>query len=151
LDARAVELVDWGLKKRTGFLAYVVAGLRALFEKHPIITAVAGGPPVRGELVLLGNGRLYGGPFALFPNADLRDGRLDFRVFARANWRTALAALGGVLTGRFEHVNGTAQCSATCLELSADRRVPLQIDGELVGELPARFEIVPRLLRVLVP
>ena len=30
LDARAVELVQWQLKKKIGYLAYVVAGLKAL-------------------------------------------------------------------------------------------------------------------------
>jgi len=151
LDARAVELVDWSLKKRTGFLAYIVAGLKALKERQPVITTVANGAESRGELVLLGNGRFYGGPFCLFPQANLRNGRLDFRAFPRADWWTALAALRGVLTGRFEQVNGAAQESAATLELRADQRVPLQIDGELAGELPARFEVVPRALRVIVP
>jgi YegS/Rv2252/BmrU family lipid kinase len=151
LDARAVELVDWNLKKRTGFLAYVVAGLRALKERQPLIITVANGTESRGELVLLGNGRLYGGPFGLFPQANLRNGRLDFRTFPRANWWTVLAALRGVLTGRFEQVNGAPQESATTLELRANQRVPLQIDGEPAGELPARFEVAPRALRVIVP
>ena len=35
LDARAIELVSWQLKKKAGPLAYVVAGLRAMFEAKP--------------------------------------------------------------------------------------------------------------------
>ncbi len=38
-DARAIELVDWQHKKKVGPLAYVVAGLKALREKKPQITA----------------------------------------------------------------------------------------------------------------
>lgn len=151
LDARAVELVNWRLKKRAGFLAYVIAGLQALRERQPTISAVGDGTESSGELVLLGNGRLYGGPFAVFTRAVPRDGRLDYRVFPRADWRTALAAVRGVFTGDFDRLNGASQRTAAVLELRADRRVPLQIDGEWVGELPVRFEVVPLALRVLVP
>ncbi|HKI69145.1 MAG TPA: diacylglycerol kinase family protein, partial [Verrucomicrobiae bacterium] len=73
LDARAIELVEWNLKKRVGPLAYVWAGLKALCEKPAKITVTAGQTTATGELVLIGNGRLYGGSFAIFPQADLRD------------------------------------------------------------------------------
>ena len=39
LDARAIELVDWPLKKKVGPLAYVIAGVKALRERLPKITA----------------------------------------------------------------------------------------------------------------
>jgi len=42
LDARAVELVSWELKKKTGPLAYIVAGLKALREAQPVITVEGG-------------------------------------------------------------------------------------------------------------
>ena len=57
IDARAVELVSWALKKKAGPLAYVAAGLRAMREAQPLI-AVEGPDPMSGELVLVGNGRL---------------------------------------------------------------------------------------------
>lgn len=151
LDARAVELVDWKLKKRTGFLAYVVAGLKALTETQPRITASTDQGESQGQLVLLGNGRLYGGPFPLFPNAHLRDGRLDVRVFPQANWITASKVGFALLTRRFDAIARSQQLTVATLDLRADRRTPLQIDGELAGELPARFEVVPQALRVIVP
>jgi diacylglycerol kinase family enzyme len=151
LDARAVERVDWGLKKKAGYLAYVVAGLRALAETEPQITVEGGEERVVGALVLLGNGRLYGGPFPLFPKADNRDGQLDARVLSRVRWGTVLALGIRVLTRRFERIAGAVDLRASGIGLQADRRVPLQIDGECVGELPARFEVVPGRLKVVVP
>jgi YegS/Rv2252/BmrU family lipid kinase len=150
LDARAVELVSWNLKKRVGVLAYIVAGLRALSEPQPRITATANELRTAGELILIGNGRLYGGPFALFPAADPADGLLDVRVFPRAGWKTALLCGLGTLTGRFGRSLGTADFRAPLLQLSSNSRVPLQIDGELIGELPASFRVEPRQLRVIV-
>ena len=151
LDARAVELVDRRLKQRTGYWAYVAAGLRALRETQPEITVVAGKERIVGELVLLGNGQLYGGPFALFPSADPHDGWLDARVLPRVTWRVALACGLRLLARRFQRFGQAVDLRAGELELSSGRRVGLQIDGEFVGELPARFEVVPAQLRVVVP
>jgi YegS/Rv2252/BmrU family lipid kinase len=151
LDARAVELVSWNLKKSAGVLAYVAAGVRALLEPQPQITVSFDDRQITGELVLLGNGRFYGGPFPLFPNAKPDDGLLDVRVFPRAGWKTALACGLGTLTRRFGSSLGTLDCRVSMLRLSSTSRVPLQLDGELVGELPASFQVEPQKLRVLAP
>jgi diacylglycerol kinase (ATP) len=151
LDARATEMVDWQWKKRVSFFAYVTAGLRALGEPQVPITVQTDERTVAGELVLLGNGRLYGGPFALFPSASMDDGRLNVRVFPQANLRLALTCLVGICTGRIGYVGRSLDLTTTRLRLSAASRVPLQIDGEYVGELPAEFEFEPRRLRVIGP
>jgi diacylglycerol kinase (ATP) len=151
LDARATEVVDWHWKKRVSYFAYITAGLRALFEPQVPITVQTDERTVAGELVLMGNGRLYGGPFALFPSASLEDGRLNVRVFPQANLRLALACLVGIATGRIGRVGRSVDLTTTRLRLSAASRVPLQIDGEYIGELPAEFEFDPRRLRVIAP
>jgi diacylglycerol kinase (ATP) len=151
LDARAVELVSWRLKKKAGVLAYVHAGLAALREVQPRMTVTGGGRTESGELVLIGNGRLYGGPFPLFDQADLRDGLLDVRVFPRANWRTALAIGWGILTSRLARAGGSENFRTEALTLTASSRVPLELDGEAVGELPATVRIQRQTLRVIVP
>ncbi|HEX7569154.1 MAG TPA: diacylglycerol kinase family protein, partial [Verrucomicrobiae bacterium] len=63
LDARAIELVSWKLKKNAGPVAYVVAGFQALAEKQPRLTVSADGKKLEGELALFGNGKFYGGAF----------------------------------------------------------------------------------------
>jgi len=151
LDARAVELVDWGLKKRIGPLAYFAAGLKALREPQGEITAAASGRTRSGELVLIGNGRLYGGAFPLFAQADLSDGLLDVRVFPRADWQTALSCGWGIVTGRLAGAGGSENFRADRMNLTSSVRVPLQLDGEVVGELPAAFEVRRQALRVIVP
>ena len=37
------------------------------------------------------------------------------------------------------------------VEIDADEPLPIELDGEQPGTTPARFEIVPRALRVRVP
>jgi diacylglycerol kinase (ATP) len=151
LDARAVELVHWPLKKRIGSLAYIFAGLKALCGPPAKISVEADGASSSGELVLVGNGRFYGGNFRIFPDADLRDGLLDVCVFPRVNWLT-LARCGPRLLLRGSLPGASAQLfTANRLTLSAAAPTPLEVDGELAGRLPATFSLDPARLRVIVP
>jgi diacylglycerol kinase (ATP) len=151
LDARAVELVAWGLKKRIGPLAYVMAGLQALMDAPAKITARSDGHNATGGLVLIGNGRLYGGNFRVFPKADLRDGLLDVCVFPHANWLT-LARCGPqlLLTGSLP-ASSVQVFQARSIKLTAPSRTPTEVDGELLGELPATFSLAAPKLNVVVP
>jgi len=85
LDADAVGGVSLALKKKIGPLAYLFSTLAALKAKPPTLTARWDGGSARGEWMCVGNGRFFGGPVVLFPDAKLNDGRLDLCVFPRIN------------------------------------------------------------------
>src|ERR1035441_7758964 len=151
LDARAVEQVQWQLKKRIGQLAYVVAGLKALLGVQSKITAAGGGHSATGELVLFGNGRLYGGQFRLFPNADMRDGRLDVCVFPRINWLTLARCAPSLLLRGTLPASAVEAFQAESFTLASPTPTPFELDGELIGHLPATFSVERSRLRVIVP
>jgi diacylglycerol kinase (ATP) len=151
LDARAIELVHWPLKKKIGPLAYVVAGLHALAKKQCKITASDGIRSATGELVLIGNGKLYGGQFRIFPEADLRDGQLELCVFPRVNWFTLARCGPGLLLGRKLPPSATINFRSASFTLTSPVAAPLEVDGEWVGQLPATFSIQKSILRVIVP
>ena len=151
LDARAIELVSWSLKKRFGPLAYVLAGLRALRETKPTITAQAGERTVAGELVLIGNGRLYGGAFNVFPAARLDNGIFEICAVPRMDWKTLIRCgpsllLRGRLPESAVQRLGTAHFTLSCPTPAA-----FELDGEWIGPLPVEFGLEPRALRVAVP
>lgn len=149
LDARAIELVSWPLKKRIGPLAYVIAGLKALMGARPTIRVAAGTRQFSGELVLIGNGRLYGGDFEIQEGADLRDGLLHGCVFPRVGWWMLLRC-GCPLLLRGRLPEGVVQrFRAAEFTLSSEGAAAFELEGELVGRLPARFGIKPQGLRVL--
>lgn len=151
VDSRAVEIVEWQLKRKIGFFAYVVAGVRAMKQHAPPITLSAAGESMSGEQVLIGNGRFYGGPLVAFPQADLRDGLLDVCLYPRVNWTTVIACAWGIATGRLSRMGGARHLQSESITLTAPNRTPLELDGELVGELPATFSIRRHGLRVVVP
>jgi YegS/Rv2252/BmrU family lipid kinase len=151
LDARAVELVSWKLKKNAGPLAYVVAGLQALAEKQSQITVSANGQKLTGELALFGNGKLYGGPFEIFPGANLSDGLLDACVFPSVNLPSLLRLAPGFLSRRKLTEKLVGRLRAEKFELTSDVPAAFELDGEWVGHLPATFSVERQQLRVIVP
>jgi YegS/Rv2252/BmrU family lipid kinase len=151
MDARAIELVDWGLKKKIGPLAYFIAGLKALREQKSKIIVRAEGREIRGELVLIGNGHLYGGPLGIFPPADLRDGLLDICVFPRVNWLTMFRCAPGLLARRSLPERIVQRVRTATFELTGDPAAAFELDGEWVGHLPATFSVEREKLRVIVP
>lgn len=151
LDSQAVELVSWELKKKIGPFAYVVAGLKALSSPQSGMTVSIADKSYAGEMVLVGNGRLYGGNFVLFPGANLQDGQLEVCIFPKINWQILARAGIGLATNRLHQLCKVQQIAASEFTLSSPARTFLQLDGENVGELPATFFLNAKTLRVIVP
>ena len=151
LDSRAIELVDWEQKKSFGPLAYVFAGFKALAEPKSQIIASTPHAGAQGELILIGNGRFYGGSFELFPKADPRDGLLDVTVFPKVNWETLLRSGWGWLTDQIHSAAGCHTFQAESFTLTSAGHVAFELDGDNVGHLPATFSVRRHALRVLVP
>ena len=151
LDARAIELVSWKLKKSAGPLAYVVAGLQALAEKQPLLSVRADGKKLDGELALFGNGKFYGGSFPIFPGADLRDGLLDVCVFPKVNTAALLGLAPGFITRRRLSEKRVRRLWAQKFELTSNGPAAFELDGEWAGHLPATFSVEREKLRVVVP
>jgi len=151
LDSRAIDLVNWEHKKAVGPLAYVIAGFKAMGGPKAHIVATAPDTSATGQLVLVGNGRLYGGNFELFPKAELQDGLLDVTVFPKVNWEILLRSGWGWLTGQLHASAGCRTFQAPRVTLSSDEAVAFELDGDNAGHLPATFSVRPRTLRVIVP
>lgn len=149
-DARAIELVTWPLKKKYGPLAYVIAGAKALRGQLPQITVRVDGQKAAGELILVGNGRFYGGPFQIFPEADLHDGLLEVCILPRANWATFLRCIPGLIRQRFP-LKAVQRFRVSAFELASDIAASFELDGEWVGNLPATFSVAREQLRVAIP
>jgi len=151
LDARAIELVSWKLKKTAGPLAYLVAGFQALAEKQPRLTVTAAGKTLTGELALLGNGQFYGGSFGIFPGAALGDGRLHACVFPQVNMPALLRLVPGFLVRRKLSGPRVGRLCAQAITVTSDLPAAFELDGEWAGHLPAIFSVEPQKLRVVVP
>ncbi len=152
-DAWAVQQASWELKKKIGSLSYVWAGLKAVSQPCAPVDVLSNGAGVstRGAVVLIGNGRFYGGRFAVFPKATMDDGRLDVCVFENGGYLDVLRYAQGVLRGVHTSFRDVCYFQAEEFVCNAARPVPFELDGELAGESPVRFTVIPRALHVVVP
>ena len=152
LDARACELVRWETKKKSGQWAYITAGLRAATEVMPTFRVQAGERVIESaELIMLGNGHMYGGPYDVFPQARLDDGRVDAIVAESVEkWRLPQYAQA-ILTGNLPKLDGVHYFQAETIELTpeSDERVAVQLDGDAMGELPGKISVQALGLRVV--
>jgi YegS/Rv2252/BmrU family lipid kinase len=151
LDALSVECVNWDLKKRIGRFAYIAAGLKAITAHQPLITATDATVTAEGQLVLIGNGKLYGGDYPIFHKSDLQDGLLDALVFKSIGWRSLPGHLWPILKKRTLSEKRVRYMQGRELTLRSNLRVPFQIDGDPAGVLPATITAHQRKLRVLAP
>lgn len=153
-DADVVAHVNPRLKRLTGPGAYVAAGLaRALrFRPTPLEISFDHGHLTAAALLLVAaNTALYTYRWRIAPQARPDDGLLDVVIFDCRSPLDAPAHVLGVLTGRHPRHPGVITLRTRALRVHCERPLPLQIDGDLAGVVPAEMEIVPGALRVLAP
>jgi len=152
-DAQAVRTASWELKKKFGPLSYIWAGLKTIAREPMNVEVSTNGSEPRGcgAAVLVGNGRFYGGPFALFPQARLDDGLLDVCVFARCGYLDVLRYGQGILRGAHLGLRGVSYFQTERLICRASGAAPFEVDGEDAGDIPVVFSVMARALHVVAP
>jgi len=152
-DAMVIEETSWELKKMLGPLAYLVAAVKVLGEQPPKIEVIcADGRREEGVAVLAGNGSLYGGQFKVFRNANNHDSKLDVLVYKEAGYRLVLDSLRGLAFGGMDQLDSTRYFQTEEFIVRADREVPVEVDGELIGRFSeVRFVETANRLRVIAP
>ncbi len=152
-DAQVIEETTWESKKMLGPLAYLLAAVKVLGEKPPkIVVTCPDGRREEGVAVLAGNGSLYGGQFKFFRNANNHDSKLDVLIYKEAGYRLVLDSLRGLATGGIDLMASTAYFQTEEFTVKADREVPVEVDGELVGRFSeVHFVETANRLRVIAP
>lgn len=152
LDAAAINEVSFKLKKKVGPLAYIAAGLKVLNNKLPkILCKTSHGVSAEGKLVLIGNGAFYGGKFRVFPDATLDDGLIHALVIEDIRWLQLPRRGLGLWLNRLHTQPGITYLKSISLELVSKDSSYFELEGEVVGHLPARFTMSSDKLQVIAP
>lgn len=151
-DAWIVKNVRRDLKRRCGKLSYWVAGFGQLGRRLDEFEVRVSGRSYRCSFALASRVRNYGGTIEIARHASLFRDEFGIVLFEGRNTLRYLKYLVGVLAGRLGAISGVSVLRAGILELlPLDTEVFVQVDGELAGRLPARVEIVPDALTLLLP
>jgi diacylglycerol kinase (ATP) len=151
-DAEVIQETPWERKRRYGPLGYVISAMQVLSQPSPVLSVhLPGRPPLHGSVVLVGNGRHYGGPVPVFPRADNQDGLLDVIVFrGLGGWEFA-QMLRAILSGGYETSEDIDFLQANDFTVTATPDAPIEVDGELASfTTPVHFRAAPFRLQVAV-
>lgn len=151
-DAQVVKETSRKLKRSFGPLSYLVSAAQIAARQPPRLRIESEQAITEeGSFVLVGNGRLYGGPFPFFKQAVIDDGLLDVLVFKRFNYIEIVRYMQDVIFSPQITSPEVEYFQTTSLRVSSDSAVPVEIDGELIGNCPVEFKMRKRGLRVFAP
>jgi len=151
LDASVVGRVQPSLKKRIGRGAFWVSGLSHLANWNPQpFTLEINGDKYEATFAAVGKAPRYGGDLAITPGARLDQPEFEVCIIETASRMRYLRLLSHAMRNGMPRNNPEVRfVSAVTVKAFGDAQV--QIDGELLGTLPMRFEIAPHSLEVIVP
>jgi diacylglycerol kinase (ATP) len=143
------------MKKTWGPLAYLCSAVAALPQLRAYRTKVSlgKGKPLNLSLynVVIANGRYVAGGTLIAPKASIDDGLLDIILIQERS-----AAELALLAAQFalgNHLSSDAIVFRRSAKVTVNSKPGMwfNVDGELVGNEPAKFEVLPRALQFIVP
>jgi len=149
LDAQVVQETSWDLKRSIGPLSYVISIAQVAARKPPRLVVETGEVTREGSFVLIGNGRFYGGPFVIFKNARIDDGLLDVLIFRNVSYIDIARYLHAVIFGIHVNLPDVEYFQSPNLVVRSEDTVPVEVDGDVIGNVPVTFGFSPRKLKVL--
>ncbi|MBA2691132.1 MAG: diacylglycerol kinase family lipid kinase [Rubrobacter sp.] len=155
LGAEVSESADPETKKRWGKLAYLFSSLESVRDYDPpeVRLFLDGEEKVlRAFNLAVGNCRYAGGGWLASPRANPEDGLLDLVVIEDLGPAEALGfaptALGGA---DYLDKEGVFFARAKEIRVESDPgTIEFTVDGEVIGDEPAEFTILPKAIKVIV-
>ncbi len=152
-DAEVAETTERLPKYLGGTLPYVLGVLRTLVGyRNKSVTLRSGDKTqdLKVVTVVVANGGYYGGGMHVAPGADLRDGRLDLMVVGNMGKLELLRAFPRVYKGTHVTHPKVVMDRTAEIRVETSGRVLVHADGEVIGEGPVAFRILPGALTLAV-
>jgi len=142
---------------KTEDVSFVNALLKTAMRNEPVRLLVQLDDSHERHLVVsnlcVANARYFGGGMKIAPDAKLTDGKLDIVSIGDLSAMKIFTSAPRVYTGSHLSMPEVSHTLARKITVRASDRaaeIPLEVDGELPGRLPATFQIIPEALRVRV-
>jgi len=142
-------------KTMLGRLAYYFEGVKELAYNNLETKRVKiNSKEFSGEedilLFLISNSSSIGGFKKIAPEADILDGLLDVVIIKKSEITDLANIFVNVLTG--DHINhqNVIYFKTSSISIESTDKVPLDLDGEFSGYLPAQFNVIPNGLKIII-
>ncbi len=143
------------LKERWGKLSYLRASLELAkeFDVRELTLYLDGEKrEVRAVNVVVGNCRYAGGGWLAAPKANPEDGLLDVVIIEKLGL-TDVLQLAPQSLAKSDYLDKEGVFSARAKEIRVETQPPgleFTADGEVIGDEPAEFSVIPHALKVIV-
>ena len=137
-----------------GKISYYWATLAVFFGwETGEMRVTVGGESRSGKMIdaMVCNGRFLGGGMMMCPDAEPDDGLFDVLLIGDVTKRDLAFVLPKTYKGKHLPHPRLELLRGSVVTIESDEPLPVELDGEQPGTTPARFEIVPRALRLRVP
>ena len=155
LGAEISDANDEELKRRWGKLSYLRASLEVArnFDGRELTLYIDGEErQVEAVNIAVGNCRYTGGGWPATPKANPEDGLLDVVIIENLGV-TDLLDLTPAVLGESDYLDSDGVLFVRAKEIRVDTQPPgleFTVDGEVIGNEPAQFSVLPRALKVIV-
>jgi diacylglycerol kinase (ATP) len=143
------------IKRTWGPLAYVRGAAAALRNLHAYKAGITldDGEQFSTELynIVIANGRFAAAGLPIAPAANLSDGLLDLILIPKLAASSLALLAAEIVLGKHLQNQAIVFRRAKKIAVRARPKMWFNVDGELVGHVPAVFQVVPRALKVVVP
>jgi YegS/Rv2252/BmrU family lipid kinase len=144
--------------KKLGRLSFALATARATwsYKNQRVQLTFDGKDHVETTIntVAVANGRYFGGAMMVAPNAEVDDGQFDVVAMGDLTFGDLLTSGRRLYKGTHLSMDKVSVRRARVVEaqpVEPGAIVELDVDGESPGKLPARFELVPSAMWMVVP
>ncbi|UCF35415.1 MAG: diacylglycerol kinase family lipid kinase [Acidobacteriota bacterium] len=141
-DGFIISQVGASLKRMLGILAFWITGLTR-FWSYPLspFEITLDGTTQRATFAVISNSKFYGRHLSLAPSASVFEPKLDLCLFKADKHLRFLRYLIGVMLGGHLEYPDVSYSKVSRLEIKGSSTIPVQLDGELAGYLPRKFEV----------
>lgn len=143
------------MKKTWGPLAYLRCAAAALPEMKAYRTEVRFDDNQNLDFdlynMIVANGRYVAGGIPIAPEADIGDGLLDVVLIPKCSAGDLALLAAQILLGKHLTAENVTFRRAKKVTVNSEPGMWFNVDGELIGNEPATFELRPRALRFIVP
>jgi diacylglycerol kinase (ATP) len=149
-DARVVEGIDLGLKRRTGKAAYVASALLCLMRLRPQQYEVEiDGVTASAASLVIAKGHYYGGRFVVASGARLDEPLFEVALFERGSRYDVLRYAAALGANRIAALPDTKVLRGRRIRVTGPAGERVQIDGDIGVSLPLEATIAPEPITVL--
>ena len=153
-DATVVDATEKLPKYFGGTIPYLTGLVRSfLFYRNKEVSYKIGDQPVQKAKILslvIANGRYFGGGMQIAPEAKLDDSLLDMVVLGNFGKIELLKNLKKVYSGAHLSLPKVKLYKDKKLVIESSQKFLLHADGEILGEGPVAFSLLPKALTLLV-